>query len=422
MKNILFIAAFCLVGNVLVAQEVKNVQLPKPATATYPYAQVEPSIAIHPKKNKWMIAGTVMNDYYYSKNGGKSWKSSSLKSEFGVGGDPVVHIDAKGRFYYFHLSSPAGGGRLDRIVCDYSDKIKGKWNSSATAKNGKKAQDKQWVVECPLTGNLYLTWTQFDQYNSSAPQDSSTIVFSKSTDRGESWSEPRRISTFAGDCLDGDNTVEGAVPAVGPNGEIYVSWSGTKGIRCNRSLDQGETWLAEEILVSEQLGGWSFDVPGIFRCNGLPITKCDISHGTHKGRIYVNWTDQRNGETNTDVWLSYSDNQGISWSEPIKVNQDKTERQQFFTWMDIDQSNGNIYFVYYDRRNYDDNRTDVFMATSTDGGLTFSEQKISTSPFIPSDDIFFGDYINIAAHNCVIRPIWSRMDDGKISLWVGLVE
>lgn len=422
MKNILFIAAFCLVGNVLVAQEVKNVQLPKPATATYPYAQVEPSIAIHPKNNLWMIAGTVMNDYYYSKNGGKSWKSSSLKSEFGVGGDPVVHIDTKGRFYYFHLSSPKGAARLDRIVCDFSDKIEGEWSSSATAKNGKKAQDKQWVAECLLTGNLYLTWTQFDRYNSSAPEDSSTIVFSKSVDQGESWSEPRRISTFAGDCLDGDNTVEGAVPAVGPNGEIYVSWSGPKGIRFNRSLDQGETWLAEEILVSEQLGGWSFDIPGIFRCNGLPITKCDVSNGTHKGRIYVNWTDQRNGETNTDVWLSYSDNQGASWSEPIKVNQDKTEKQQFFTWMDIDQSNGNIYFVYYDRRNYHDNRTDVFMATSTDGGLTFSEQKISTTPFIPSDKIFFGDYINIAAHNGVIRPIWSRMDDGKISLWVGLVE
>ena len=422
MKQILFIAVNCFFASVLLAQEVKNVQLPKPKTSTYPYAQVEPSIAIHPTKNKWMIAGTVMDDYYYSKNGGKSWKSSSLKSEFGVGGDPVMHIDAKGRFYYFHLSSPTDGGRLDRIVCDYSDKIKGKWNSSATAKNGKKAQDKQWVAECPLTGNLYLTWTQFDQYNSSAPEDSSTIVFSKSTDRGETWSEPKRISKFAGDCLDDDDTVEGAVPAVGPNGEIYVSWSGPKGIRFNRSTDGGETWLEEEILVSEQPGGWSIDIPGIFRCNGLPITKCDISGGAHNGRIYVNWTDQRNGEDNTDVWLSYSDNQGHTWSKPTMVNQDNTKHQQFFTWMDIDQSNGNIYFVYYDRRNYDDNRTDVYMATSTDGGKSFSEQKVSESPFTPSDKIFFGDYINIAAHNGVIRPIWSRMDDGKISLWVGLVE
>lgn len=422
MNNIFFLITFCLIGNTLFSQEVINVQLPKPAEATYPYAQVEPSIAIHPKKNKWMIAGTVMNDYYYSKNGGKSWKSSSLKSFYGVGGDPVVHIDAKGRFYYFHLSSPSDGGRLDRIVCDYSDKIKGKWNSSATAKNGKKAQDKQWVAECPLTGNLYLTWTQFDQYNSSAPEDSSTIVFSKSTDRGESWSQPQRISKFAGDCLDGDNTVEGAVPAVGPNGEIYVSWSGPHGLRMNRSTDGGETWLQEELFVTDLPGGWSFQIPGIYRCNGFPIIKVDRSGGLHHGRIYINWSDQKNHETDTDIRLIYSDDHGQTWSKPITVNQDESGRHQFFTWMDIDQSNGNIYFVYYDRRNYEDNRTDVYMATSLDGGLSFSEQKISASPFVPSDKIFFGDYINIAAHNGIVRPIWSRMDDGKISLWVGLVQ
>jgi hypothetical protein len=422
MKNVLFLVACCLAGNASFSQDVKNVQLPKPAAATYTYAQVEPSIAIHPTKNKWMIAGTVMNDYYYSKNGGKSWKSSSLKSEFGVGGDPVVHIDAKGRFYYFHLSNPTDGGRLDRMVCEYSDKINGEWKSSATAKVGEKAQDKQWVAECPLTGNLYLTWTQFDRYDSDAPEDSSTIVFSKSTDRGLTWSVPRRISKFAGDCLDGDNTVEGAVPAVGPHGEIYVSWTGPHGIRMNHSIDGGETWLSEELFVTDHPGGWSFDIPGIYRCNGLPIIKVDLSGGAHHGRIFINWSDQKNHETDTDIRVIYSDDHGLTWSKPITVNQDESGRQQFFTWMDIDQSNGSIYFVYYDRRNYDDNRTDVYMATSTDGGLTFSEQKISTSPFIPSDKIFFGDYINIAAHNGVVRPIWSRMDDGKISLWVGLME
>ena len=308
------------------------------------------------------------------------------------------------------------------MVCDYSDDIKGNWTSSATAKIGEKAQDKQWVAECPRTGNLYLTWTQFDHYDSDALEDSSTIVFSKSTDRGETWSAPKRISKFAGDCLDGDDTVEGAVPAVGPSGEIYVSWSGPKGIRFNRSTDEGETWLAEEILVSDQPGGWAIDVPGMFRCNGLPITACDVSGSVHNGRVYVNWTDQRNGEDNTDVWLSYSDNAGDTWSAPTKVNQDSSGSHQFFTWMDIDPCNGNIYFVYYDRRNYNDNRTDVYVATSTDGGITFLEQRVSESPFIPSDKVFFGDYINIVAHNGVVRPIWSRMDQGRISLWVGLVE
>jgi hypothetical protein len=90
--------------------------------------------------------------------------------------------------------------------------------------------------------------------------------------------------------------------------------------------------------------------------------------------------------------------------------------------MTIDQSNGNLYFVYYDRRNYNDNQTDVYLSTSRDGGLTFSENRISNRPFKPSDDVFFGDYLNISAVNGVVRPIWPRMDNGHITLWVTLIE
>lgn len=404
------------------AQQFQSVQLPRPVTSSYPNAQVEPSIAIHPNDPKKMIAGTVMDDYYYSVDGGHTWMSSTLKSDFGVGGDPVLHIDAKGRYYYFHLSNPKNGKRLDRIVCSYSDTILGDWSSSATIPDGKKAQDKPWVAGCDLTGNLYLTWTQFDEYNSTNPEDSSHIMFAVSKDQGETWSAQKRINKFGGDCLDESSTVEGAVPAVGPTGEVYVAWSGPKGIRFNRSYDEGETWLEEEILVNTQPGGWKFQVPGIFRCNGLPITKCDLSQGKYTGRIYVNWADQRNGAEDTDIWLAYSDDKGDTWSEAIRVNQDTIPRHQFFTWMDVDQHTGYLYFVYYDRRAYDDDRTDVYMAISKDGGSSFEEFKLTDTPFVPSDKVFFGDYLNIAAVNGVIRPIWKRMDKGKISLWVTLVK
>jgi hypothetical protein len=89
--------------------------------------------------------------------------------------------------------------------------------------------------------------------------------------------------------------------------------------------------------------------------------------------------------------------------------------------MDIDQTNGNIYFVYYDRRAHENTSTDVYMSFSKDGGKTIEDIKISKDSFTPDENIFFGDYINIAVHDNVIRPIWPRMDAGKISLWVGLI-
>ncbi|NRA11872.1 MAG: glycosyl hydrolase, partial [Crocinitomicaceae bacterium] len=86
------------------------------------------------------------------------------------------------------------------------------------------------------------------------------------------------------------------------------------------------------------------------------------------------------------------------------------------------QSSGFIYFVYYDRRNYDDTRTDVYISTSRDGGKTFVDTKVSEKPFIPSTEMFFGDYLNIDAVDGQIRPIWPSMTDEKIKLHVGLVS
>jgi len=277
-------------------QEFERVQLEKPKEATYEYAQVEPSIAINPNNLNEIIAGTVMNDYYYSTDSGKTWTSSSLRSKFGVNGDPVLHINSKGRYFYFHLSNPKDGQWIDRIVCDYSDTIIGEWTSSATTPNPPKAQDKHWVSECPKTGNLYLTWTEFDAYGSKKKTDFSRIMFSKSIDDGQSWSEPLVISALLGDCLDGDNTVEGAMSAVNSEGEVFVIWTGPHGIRINRSIDFGETWLKQEQKVIDQIGGWTFSIKGLGRSNGLPVTYIDQSKGEFHNRIYINWVDHFNGK------------------------------------------------------------------------------------------------------------------------------
>ena len=75
--------------------------------------------------------------------------------------------------------------------------------------------------------------------------------------------------------------------------------------------------------------------------------------------------------------------------------------------------------MYYDRRNYSDNQTDVYAAISTDGGSTFREVRLSDSPFTPSEDVFFGDYLSIDIEHGIVRAVWPRMDEGKITLWIG---
>jgi hypothetical protein len=386
----------------------------------------EPTIKINPFNTNQIMAGSNINLYCVSSDGGLTWTTNYISSPtYGVWGDPCIVVDNDQNFFYFHLSYPPAGNWIDRIVCQKSEDFGLTWNDGSYMglDVGNSAQDKEWAIVNRSNNHIYATWTHFDEYGSEAPSDVSKIKFSKSIDGGESWSEAVVINEVDGNCIDSSETVEGAVPAVGPNGEIYVSWAGPEGLVFDKSYDEGETWLDEDIFVNEFPGGWDIDIPGINRSNGLPVTVCDTSGGPHNGTIYINWVDQRNGSDDTDVWIAKSTDQGETWTEAIRVNDDEPGKHQFLTWVDIDQTNGYLYFIFYDRRNYDDNKTDVYMAVSKDGGETFDNFKINEEHFTPSDAYFFGDYNNISAYNDVIRPIWTSLNtEGYLKILTAIIN
>jgi hypothetical protein len=419
MHRFLFTIIGCVSLTTVIAQYV-NVQINPSSTRP-----VEPSVDINPLNPAEIAVGAVLDDYYYSKDGGNSWNYSKLECPYGVWGDPVLKFDAKGRLYYFHLSDYEQGSWIDRIVCQYSDKITDASNftqGSFPKPNGTKAQDKHWVDIDPKTGTIYMTWTQFDQYDSKLKEDSSRIMFSKSIDRGATWSNPKQISFYNGDCLDKDLTVEGAVPVVNSDGSLVVTWTGPKGMVVQRSSDAGNTWLPVEQIIAPHPEGWDYRIPGIMRCNGLPVLQIDRSGGVNNGALYLTWSDQRNGTSDTDVWCSVSKDKGFTWSNPIRVNQDSTKTHQFMATMTVDQSNGHLHWLFYDRsRSKNPNETEVVWVRSKDGGATFDQQWISERPFVPNVKVFFGDYIAIAAYNNKVAPVWVRMDMGKPSLWTALI-
>ncbi|MEO6903123.1 MAG: T9SS type A sorting domain-containing protein [Bacteroidia bacterium] len=386
----------------------------------------ETSIRINPKHPNLIIAAANLNNVYRSSDAGLTWTTSKLVDDVnGVHGDPIVFVDTAGDFYISHLSDPPAGSWVDRIVFQKSTDAGKTWaRGTTTGKNGTKVQDKEGIVVNPFNNEIYVSWTQFDKYDSKDPALYSNIMFSKSTDAGNTWSTPLRINSKSGNCEDDDNTVEGAVPAVGPNGEIYVCWTGPDGIVFNKSLDGGNTWLAQEISVALIPGGWNYNISGLQRSNGLPQTLCDLSNGPNRGNIYVNWTDQRNGSTDTDVWLAKSTDGGTTWSAPIRVNDDPPGKQQFLTWMDLDIKTGYIYCSFYDRRDFatTSQQTHFYLARSTDGGNSFLNKKISTTSFIPDPAVFFGDYTGISVYNGIIRPMWMAYSSGKLSVWTAIIN
>jgi hypothetical protein len=354
-----------------------------------------------------------------------TWVNKLITSDsYGVWGDPVVIFDLNGSAYFFHLSRPSRDQWIDRIVCQKSTDGGMTYENPGTfmGHNPPKKQDKHWAVVDWTTSkwrdNIYTAWTQFDAYNSRRPEDKSNIMFSSSIDAGASWSAALRINDVSGDCLDSANTTEGAVPCVSPTGELYVAWSGPVGIVFDRSTDAGITWLDNDISVAGQPGGWEYEIEDIFRCNGLPITCCDISSSPYSGTIYINFSDVRNGEDDADIFLVKSTDKGNTWTAPKRINDDMpgNKKQQFMSWLHVDPISGALNIIFYDRRNYDDTRTDVYLARSTNGGETFTNIKISEEPFKADKAVFFGDYIAVNSYNDFVACLWQRLNDGVLSI------
>ncbi len=424
MRSLLIIS-FCLVC-ITASAQFKNIKLAEEAEGFVP--PLDPSITINHKKPGNIVAGIGLNRSVYSLDSGRTWIESILTSPFGVFGNPSVISDAKGDIYFFHRADPGGLGPgndawLDRIVCQKSDDGGKFWNKGVSiGNNPPKDQDRQWPAVHPKKQIIYTTWTQYDTYGSDDKNCQSHVLFSISTNAGNKWDKPVQISQTPGDCANNDNTAIGAVPAVALDGRIYVTWANQGFIFFDRSYDGGKTWLTNDLGIAKQSGGWSMTIPGINHCNGMPVLMVDNSPSRAHGSLYLVYADQKNGENDTDIWFTRTTSRGDYWTPPVRINSDEQGRHQFLPWMAVDQTNGNVYIVYYDRRAYDDLQTDVYLAYSTDGGNTFVEKKISESPFVPEDSKPFSTYINIAAHAGIITPIWTRMDNGKTSVWTTVIK
>jgi hypothetical protein len=386
----------------------------------------ETSIAINPVNPLNMVgAAQTPCRYYYTTNGGQTWTEGTLPDPYDLG-DSQMAFDVSGNAYYCYIGQFSHSG----IFINKSTNGGASWMPSGTAviqHNGDVPfEDKPTHVTdqttSPYRGSVYVGWTQFDVYGSGNSNDSTRILFAYSRNAGASYSAPIRVSDRGGNAIDSDNTVEGAVPAVGPDGTVYMAWAGPRGIEFDRSTNGGATWGADKV-IADQPGGWDFAVSGLQRCNGLPVTKADISSGPHRGRVYVGWSDKRNGDT--DVFLIHSDDGGGTWSPRVRVNTDPVGngRDQFFPAFDVDPVTGNVFVVFYDRRQHADNlTTDVYLAVSTDGGDTFVNVRVSSSSFVPNAGTFFGDYIGLAAYNGHVRPLWMRMESSLLSVWTAIIE
>jgi hypothetical protein len=334
-------------------------------------------------------------NYGWSRDGGQTWQSRRIENGI-YSSDPAIVADSQGNFYIETIMDPPStippapglqevgiykstdGGETFAKVADAGFRVAS-------------SIDKPYIAVDPLSDALYVTWTDFLPVPGI---HSGRILLTVSTDHGATFSAPTRIS---------DPSAYGsmAVPAVGPDGEAYVVWGSLFSGRIwfDRSLDRGLTWLRKDRLVTAFR-----DLQGKY-ANIFPAIAVDRSHGPHRGRIYVVWHDLPSGDI--DVYLAWSDDRGENWSTPVRVNDDAVGNgvTQFLDWVVVDD-HGRVHVTYTNRLADPDLRAE-YMATSTDGGVTFGPNIRVSDGYYPAAR-FWGDYNQPAAAGNRLHAIWAN--------------
>ncbi len=146
----------------------------------------------------------------------------------------------------------------------------------------------------------------------------------------------------------------GFLPRVGPDGELYIAyWDGDDGVKMQRSLNGGASF--QNITIATRMDVWGTQsgsrFPGTFRVPA--INYLDVDQTT--GDLYCVYFDTTNvvfGNSNVDLYFTKSTDQGDTWTDPVVINGDGFPRpgDQFFPWLEVDDDGG-IHIVFLDSRN-----------------------------------------------------------------------
>ena len=209
--------------------------------------------------------------------------------------------------------------------------------------------------------------------------------------------------------------------SVGPNGEVLVTYQkpipgpGPGEIYVNTDPDGlGPAPFGPAVLASRtNVGGFAPVPPQPNRTIDAEANLAwDRSGGAFNGRAYLVYTDRPSVQSvDTDIYVRYSDDNGATWSDRIRVNDDATTNTQFNPAIAVDQTTGHVAVSWYDPRNIPaNNAAEVWASASLDGGLGWLENvKISLgiTNCIAASSFNCGDYDTMDFHGGYFYRIWA---------------
>lgn len=379
----------------------------------------EPSIAVDPNNRNRMAIGwrqfnTISSNFRqagfgFTTDNGETWTFPGVIQPGIFRSDPVLESDAYGNFYYNSLATSPG------FFTDVFKSIDGgsTWDNGTFAQGG----DKQWMAIDKTggigTGHIYAFWTSY--YSICSPGS-----FTRSTNSGVSFE----------DCITIPNNPYWGTLAVGSGGELYLGGSiGTDFLfaRSQNAQIAGQivAWdLATVVSLDGSITYGGFPNPGGLM--GQVNIAVDTSGGIYHGNLYLLCTvDRYSNNDPADIMFASSTDGGVTWSLPIRINDDAgTSAYQWFGTMSV-APNGRIDVVWLDTRNNPGDISALYYSASKDGGVSWSPNVRISEHFNsrvgwPNQNKI-GDYFDMVSDNIGARLAWAATFNGEQDIYYSFI-
>lgn len=212
---------------------------------------------------------------------------------------------------------------------------------------------------------VYVLWEDWRHGGGSLPRD---IYFNRSLDQGATWL-PQDIRLNTGGSPGSGVTLDPRIVAEG--GHVYAAWKDARNdltlqkgdIYFNRSLDNGETWLVPDLRLDA----------------GSPAGKADSRHpelAVSNGSVYVAWGDERNSFLRADIYFNRSLDDGLTWLDPdVRLDVGDPTGASWSGRADVLAQGAGVFVAWQDTR-YNPVFDDILLNLSTDAGSTWLSTEI----------------------------------------------
>lgn len=287
--------------------------------------ELEPAITVNPANPRNIVAtwkqdvgpqSTRSDLAAASLDGGKTWKRRTIPGltvctggTADAGSDPWVAAGGDGTVYFSGLAADLSTDPPTTAVVASRSRNGGRsWRAPATVAAPRQGNETDSVTASPrLAGHAYVAWANFVV----APPRTNTLEFSRTTDRGATWSPPVLVDQPGPFQIDLSPRI-----LVLPNGTLLAVFAradfetGLGTLHAARSLDEGRTWLP-----AVQVGSKPIPQDLVDPETGLPLPQPGFPSAAvaPDGTVYVAFEDSTSPTTGA-IGIARTRDGGRTWT------------------------------------------------------------------------------------------------------------